>query len=60
MGVHGGVTNQLVIAFNGIEVIEIDPIKVVGIPMIAFDEVGHDLSRLTVGGHQEKVVVALL
>ena len=60
MRIDGGVTDQFVIALAGIVIIEVDFIKVVGIPMVALGELGRHPSGVAVGSDKKEIVVALL
>jgi hypothetical protein len=59
MGFYGGVTYQFVIAFDGIKIIEIETVDVVGIPVVAFSQISGDQPSATVGGHKHKVIITL-
>ena len=59
MGGDGSVTYQFVVTLDGVIIIEIDLIEVIGIPMVAFGKFGGYQTCLAVGSDKEEVVIPL-
>ena len=59
MGIDRGVANQFIKAFPWVEIIEIDFIEVVGIPVVAFGKFCRHQTGIAVGSNKEEVIIAL-